>query len=164
VVGFYYARCLADQMKTGSPSASFRVAAKLENLAAIRRFVEEASIALGVEPATVTEIVLAVDEAAANIILHGYRGQSGPIAIQVKCRPAALVICLRDKASPFDPTSVPAINLTAPPEERTASGLGVHLIRKIMDEVTHSVTPQGGNQLILVKKLEANSEDLDIDN
>lgn len=151
-------------MKTGSTSASFRVAAKLENLAAIRRFVEETTTALGADPTTATEIVLAVDEAAANIIAHGYRGHSGPIAIQVKRSHDALVICLRDKAPPFDPTSAPAIDLTAPLEERIAGGLGVHLIRTIMDEVTHRVTPEGGNQLILVKKLEANSENLDIDN
>jgi serine/threonine-protein kinase RsbW len=151
-------------MKTGPSSASFRIAAKLENLAAIRRFVEEETTAWGVDLATITEIVLAVDEAAANIILHGYQDQSGPIFIQVKRRQTALVICLRDKAPPFDPTREPDIDVTAPAEARVANGLGIHLIRKIMDEVTHSFTSQGGNQLILVKKLEANSEDLDIDN
>lgn len=151
-------------MKGNSSYASFRVAAKLENLAAIRRFVEEATTTLGVDPTTITEIVLAVDEAAVNIIVHGYRGHTGPMAIQVKRSHDALVICLRDKAPPFDPNSVPAIDLTAPLEERVAGGLGVHLIRKIMHEVTHHVTREGGNQLILVKRLEAKSENLHIDN
>jgi serine/threonine-protein kinase RsbW len=130
-------------MKGNSPSASFRVAAKLENLIAIRRFVEEATTTLGVDPTTITEIVLAVDEAAANIIVHGYRGHTGPMAIQVKRSLDALVICLRDKAPPFDPTSVPAIDLTAPLEETIASGLWVHLIRKTTHEVTQHVTPKG---------------------
>ena len=149
-------------MKTGISSASLRVAAKLENLAAIRRFVEEAATALGIDLATVTDTVLAVDEAASNIVVHGYRDQPGPIEVKVKRGRDTLVICLRDEASPFDPTSIPAPDLTVPLEQRATGGMGIHLIRQIMDKVTHRVTSQGGNELLLMKRLEENSEDFDI--
>jgi len=149
-------------MKTGISSASLRVAAKLENLAAIRRFVEEAATALGIDLATVTNTVLAVDEAASNIVVHGYQRQPGTIEIEVKRGRDALVICLRDEASPFDLTSIPAPDLTVPLEQRATGGMGIHLIRQIMDKVTHRVTSQGGNELLLMKRLEENSEDFDI--
>ena len=73
-----------------------------------------------------------------------------------------LVICLRDEASPFDPTSIPAPDLTVPLEQRATGGMGIHLIRQIMDKVTHRVTSQGGNELLLMKRLEESSEDFDI--
>jgi serine/threonine-protein kinase RsbW len=145
-------------MSTSTPHASLRIAAKLENLAAIRRFVEETAIAFGIQPAVVTGIVLAVDEAASNIVVHGYQGQPGTIEIEVKRERAALLICLRDEASPFDPTSVPAPDTTLPLEQRASGGLGIHLIRHMMDEVTHRTIPQGGNELVLVKRLEGGEQ------
>jgi len=151
-------------MKTRASSPFLRIAAKLENLAAIRRFVEETAAALGVGLATVTDIVLAVDEAVSNIVVHGYQGQPGAIEIEVKRERDALLICLRDEAPPFDPTNVPAPDLTAPLEQRATDGMGIHLIRQIMDKVTHRKTSQGGNELLLVKRLGENSEDFDMCN
>jgi len=149
-------------MKTNASSVSLRVTAKLENLAAIRRFVEEAATTLSLDPATVSDIVLAVDEAASNIATHGYQGQPGTIEIEVKRRGDALLIRLRDHAPPFDPTSVPVSDLTVPLEQRAIGGMGIHLIRQVVDKVIHRITPQGGNELLLVKKLEGNRENLDI--
>lgn len=149
-------------MAKSPPSASLCIAATLENLAVIRRFVEDATTALGIDPAAVASIVLAVDEATSNIIAHGYQGQPGDIEIDVEHERNALLIRLRDRAPPFDPTSVPTPDLAVPLEQRVAGGLGIHLIRQTMDRVTHRITPQGGNELLLVKGLEESSEDLDI--
>jgi serine/threonine-protein kinase RsbW len=143
-------------------SASLRLPAKLENLTAIRRFVDETAAGLGIDRATVADIVLAVDEAASNVVLHGYRGQPGSLEVEVKRGRNALVICLRDEAPPFDPTTVPAPDLAAPLEQQAVDGMGMHLIRQIMDSVIHRTSPQGGNELLLVKRLEENSEDFDI--
>ena len=71
-------------MSKSAPSASLCIAARLENLAVIRRFVEDATTALGIDPATVASIILAVDEATSNIITHGYQGQPGDIEIDVQ--------------------------------------------------------------------------------
>jgi serine/threonine-protein kinase RsbW len=130
----------------------------------IRRFVEKATTALDVDPTTVGDAVLAVDEAASNIILHGYQGQPGIIEIEVERTGDDLVVRLRDEAAPFDPTSFPAPDLTLPLEQQAVDGLGIHLIRRVMDKVTHRITPQGGNELLLVKRLEDKSEDFDIGN
>jgi anti-sigma regulatory factor (Ser/Thr protein kinase) len=55
-----------------------------------------------------------------------------------------------------------SLDLTVPPEQRTISGMGIHLIRLIMDKVIHRITPQGGNELLPVRRLEEDNEDLDI--
>jgi serine/threonine-protein kinase RsbW len=149
-------------MTANAPFASLCIAAKLESLAVIRCFVEDAMTALGIDPATIASTVLAVDEAASNIVTHGYQGQPGDIEIDVQHERIALTICLRDQAPPFDPTSVPAPDLTAPLEQRVAGGLGIHLIRQTMDKVIHRITPHGGNELLLIKRLEEDSEALDI--
>jgi serine/threonine-protein kinase RsbW len=145
-------------MKPDVSSASLHIAANLENLAAIRGFVEETARALGIAPATVTEVVLAVDEAATNTVVHGYRSKSGTIDIEMKREGETLLICLRDEASPFDPTAVSTPDITVPLEQRVAGGLGIHLIRQIMDEVTHRITSQGGNELGLVKRLDGGAQ------
>jgi serine/threonine-protein kinase RsbW len=149
-------------MMINAPSASLCLAAKLENLSVIRRFVEDAMTVLSIDPATIASTILAVDEAASNIIIHGYQGQPGDIEIDVQHERNALLIYLRDCAPPFDPASVPAPDLDVPLEQRAAGGLGIHLIRQTMDKVTHRVTPRGGNELLLIKRLEEDSEDLDI--
>ena len=132
--------------------SSLRIAAELKNLAEIRRFVRETASALGVDPAMIPDVLLAVDEAASNIVLHGYQGQEGIIEIEVRREGDALVIRLRDEAAPFDPTCVPPPDLTLPLEQRALGGVGIYLIRQVMDEVTHRITPQGGNELTLVKR------------
>ena len=132
--------------------SSLRIAAEVKNLAEIRCFVEETATAIGVDPTVMPGIILAVDEAVSNIIAHGYQGQEGAVEIEVSQEGDALVIRVRDEAAPFDPTIVPPPDVTLPLEQRIPGGLGIHLIRQIMDEMTHRVTPQGGNELTLVKR------------
>jgi serine/threonine-protein kinase RsbW len=133
-------------------SPFLRIAAETKNLAEIRCFVQEKASALGLDPATVPKVILAVDEAVSNIIIHGYQCQGGAVEIEVGQERDALVIRIRDEAPPFDPTIVPAPDVTLPLKKRIPGGLGIHLIKQIMDEMTHRVTPQGGNELTLVKR------------
>jgi serine/threonine-protein kinase RsbW len=93
-----------------------------------------------------------VNEVATNIIVHGYEDQVGIIEVEIGREGDSMIIRLRDQASPFDPTRVPAPDLSLPLEERPLGGVGVYLTMKLMDEVIHLVPPEGGNELILVKK------------
>jgi len=140
---------LGGPMNTG---ASLRIAAELKNLTEIRRFVRETASALGVDPTVIPDVLLAVDEAASNIVLHGYQGQEGIIEIELGREGDALVVRLRDEAAPFDPTSMALPDLALPMEQRTIGGMGIYLIRQVMDEMIHRITSQGGNELTLVKK------------
>ena len=131
---------------------SLQIEADLKELDRMRRFVEDQTTALGLDPSDIYDILLAVNEMVTNIIVHGYRGQPG--AIEIALRPAddALIIHLRDHAPPFDPTRVPAPDLTRPLHKRPPGGMGIHLTRRFIDTLSHRITTEGDNELTLVKK------------
>jgi serine/threonine-protein kinase RsbW len=132
---------------------SIHVTADVRNLAEIRRFVEETATMLGIEAGLIPKLQLAVDEAATNIIIHGYRGQAGLVEIEMQRNGAELVIRLRDSASPFDPTTVPPPDLTQQLERRIPGGLGIYLMRQAVDKLVYTPLAQGGNELSLIKKI-----------
>jgi anti-sigma regulatory factor (Ser/Thr protein kinase) len=132
---------------------SLRVAADVAQLAAIRAFVEQHTRALGVDEAAIYDLVLAVNEVATNIMIHGYRRQPGEIEIDLRRQgDDAIEIRLRDQARLFDPTRVPAPDLNLPLHKRALGGMGVHVTRQITDAIRYRVTPEGGNELTLVKR------------
>jgi anti-sigma regulatory factor (Ser/Thr protein kinase) len=119
----------------------------------IRTFVEEAAHQLHVPEITVGDIVQAVDEAATNIILHGYDGREGLIVVEVERQDDSLVLRLHDWAPQYDPTTVQSPNFNLGLEQRRPGGLGIYLIRLLMDRIEYRYTPEGGNELTLVKQL-----------
>ena len=136
-----------------SNAVSLRVAADVAQLATIRAFVEQQAHALGVDASEIYDLILAVNEVATNIVVHGYRNQPGVIEIELRRQGEAIEIRLRDQAPLFDPTGVPVPDLTLPLHKRPLGGMGVHVTRQIMDAVRYRVTPVGGNELVLVKRV-----------
>jgi len=133
--------------------ASLRISADLGNLEAVRRFIRETAPGLQQDQDALEAAIRAVDEAVTNIIVHGYHGQPGSIVIELEQAESFLLIRLLDQAAPFDPTAVPAPDVTSPLEQRPLGGLGVHLARHLVDEMTYRPAPQGGNELTLVKRI-----------
>lgn len=132
--------------------ATLSVAADLNELATVRDYVETQAIELGVAPAAVYDLVLAANEIATNIVVHGYRGQPGTIDIQLRADGDAITITLRDQAPPFDPNTAPTPDITVPLAQRRRGGMGIHLTRRLTDTILHHVTPDGGNELVLIKR------------
>jgi serine/threonine-protein kinase RsbW len=132
--------------------ALIRVAADLKNLGTIRSFVQEQLLALGIAGLEADHLVLAADEVATNIILHGYEKQPGSIEVEVAHDPDTLYITLRDRAPVFNPNTMPEPDLTVPLEQRALGGMGIFLARRATDEIRHMARPGGGNELCLVKK------------
>jgi serine/threonine-protein kinase RsbW len=132
---------------------ALQVSTKLENLSLIRSSIEKYLMNFGDIPqGIIDDVLLAVEEGVSNIIIHGYQGQPGTIDIRLRRSSDSLAVYLRDDASPFNPATVPEPDLTLPLEQRPVGGLGVHMMRQLMDEMTHRVTSQGGNELTLIKK------------
>lgn len=129
-------------------SANF--SAEFSNLESIRQFVEQA--AGSGDPKAIAEMVLAVDEAVTNIIQHGYQGKPGAIEIGVRYKGKDLHVVIRDKAAFFDPRSVPAPDLTLPLSERKPGGLGIFLMRKLTNNINFRRTPDGRNELELIRE------------
>jgi serine/threonine-protein kinase RsbW len=138
-------------MRPTPPPRHLRVAAQLDQLAGLRRFVEDTGAAWQIAPAVIHPLVLAVDELTTNTIVYGYRGQPGAIEVEMERTAEAVVVRLRDEAPPFDPTQVAEPDLNLPLEQRPVGGMGIFLARQSVDRLTHQVTAQGGNLLTLVK-------------
>ena len=129
------------------------VAARLESLAAIRAFVEEACRRAGAAPSDAFDLKLAVDEACTNVIEHGYRGRlDGTIALECEAGADAIRVTIVDRGRPFAPGEVAEPDLEADWQSRRIGGLGWHLIRKSVDEIHYAPDASGGNRLTLVKR------------
>jgi serine/threonine-protein kinase RsbW len=97
-------------------------------------------------------IDLAVDEACANVIDHAYGGdEKGEIRISLDLNESSLRLIIQDYGASFDPDCVAEPDLTSPIETRCERGLGVYLIREVMDEAVWDFSSPGVNQLTLVK-------------
>jgi serine/threonine-protein kinase RsbW len=118
----------------------------------MRRFVEERTAEFGVDESARYDVLLAVNEMATNIIVHGYRGESGVIEIDLEAEGSDLVARLRDHSPPFDPLTVPPPDTTLPLHMRPLGGMGIHLTRKLMDSIDYHVDERHSNELILVKR------------
>jgi anti-sigma regulatory factor (Ser/Thr protein kinase) len=130
---------------------SLRVVADLKNLATIREFVEQKGRDFGVIEEAIGDMVLAVDEAVSNIILHGYQGKDGQLEVEIIKDANDMIVRLTDDSEPFDPTKIPEPDVSLPLNKRKPGGLGVYLIRKFVDRISHRVLEKGGNELVLIK-------------
>jgi len=126
--------------------------ATVENLEKMRNFIAETGLGLCAGDDCLECLVHAVDEAASNIILHGYKGRPGEIEISVSREGENLVVRLRDQAPPFNPINYPMPDLTLPLKKRPLGGLGIYFIRHFTDDVHYRVNERGENELTLVKK------------
>lgn len=127
--------------------------AQVRDLNDIREFLERAVLTLGGSQDDAGDLVLAVNEAVTNVMLHGYGGQPGPVSVGVEVEGDELRVILSDRAPLFDPTSVPPPDIHLPLEDRPLGGLGVHMMRQLTDELHYRVGNEGGNKLVFVKRL-----------
>lgn len=128
------------------------VPGRYDQLEPICKFVTQAAHDAGLNEVETGHCQLAVDEACTNVIEHGYRGEDrGPISVQCDVAPGELVITILDRAARFDPTQVAEPNTRVPLEELPVGGLGLFLMRRVMDAVEFSYE-DGGNKLVLIKR------------
>lgn len=108
--------------------------------------------AAGLPASTPEGVALAVVEAATNAIEHAY-GESprGRIALRFRETAHALEIEVADRGRAVDRTSLPEVDLDRYASEKRTGGLGVHLMRKVMDSVTFA-SSRGENCCLLVKR------------
>lgn len=92
----------------------------------------------GVPDAVVFAMNLALDEIVTNIIVHGYSdGRRHDIRVVIALDADVIEATVRDDAPAFNPLLVPPVDLEAVAEDRPIGGLGVHLVRSVMDSVEY---------------------------
>jgi serine/threonine-protein kinase RsbW len=127
--------------------------ARFEFLDEIREFVAQIAREGGFNDKEVYSLQLAADEAASNIIEHACEGMhDAEFDVTCDIDGDTLTIVMRDTGRPFNPSNVRQPNLKADLSERKIGGLGLYLMRKLMDEVHYISNPQTGNLLTMIKR------------
>lgn len=124
----------------------------MADLSRIGQFIEDACAAAHVDPAARFDIQMAVDEACSNVFEHAYGGRAGEIDLRVETHGRDLVITVHDYGCTFDPDCIPTPQVHLPLEERPIGGLGLHLMRRLMDDVSFAFSPEQGNTLVMIKR------------
>lgn len=134
--------------------SELRVKSKTENLSVVRDFVSENALNAGINLATVENIMLAVDEACTNIIKHAYKSSpEGEIIINIEYSKNKFTITIIDYGKSFEPDRVPLPDLQKYYREHKVGGLGIYLMRSLMDDVKYTSVPGKYNQVLLSKNI-----------
>ena len=113
-------------------------AASMDTIPDIVGFVSETASAMGVHPKRVMHLELAVEEAAVNICSYAYEIPPGEVTIRISRETEVVRIELIDVGVPFDPLAADAPDIKSELENREVGGLGIFLIRRVLDEVHYS--------------------------
>ena len=129
-----------------------RFAAQADRLKLLRGGIRAAARMCGFGDRTAQNIVLAVDEACQNVIVHAYKGRDdGEMILTVFRHADGILLRLRDFAAPIDPTEIKPRRL----DDIRPGHLGSHFIREIMDTVEFLPVPDGkGNLMEMLKYMD----------
>lgn len=126
---------------------------KVEELSKLAGYIEEFADEAGIDPSLAMSLNLALEEAATNVVLYAYpEGTHGTLEIIGEVKENILTFFLKDSGVAFDPTEKEDADVTLGIEERPIGGLGIFLIRQLMDSVSYE-RKDGQNILKMTKKL-----------
>jgi len=135
-------------------SKELLIKSRTENLTTVREFVSSAVEEVNIPQDIAGDIVLAVDEACTNIIKHAYKFiPDGDITIKLKYSDKKITVEITDHGAPFSPDNVPTPDLKKYFEEKRVGGLGMYLMKSLMDDINYKSVPGKYNQVLLTKKL-----------
>ena len=127
-----------------------KIEAKVENLDKVIAFVNTELEKNKCLPDLKSEIDIAVEEIFINIVNYAYKPGSGDAAISISTRNKT-IIRFEDSGKPYNPLEQPSPDLDKPLAERKIGGLGIFLVKKIMDNIKYSRT-ENKNILIMTKE------------
>jgi len=133
---------------------SLRIPSQTDNLELIRNFVSGVARKVGFRDVDISKIELSVDEACTNVIEHAYRGRARKdIGVAVKIDCDKLVIVVTDRGRGFNFRDVGMPDMKTYLAELRVGGLGIYLMKTLMDEVEYHSAPGKKNEVRMVKYL-----------
>jgi len=148
---------LALQYKHQQPDILYQRSLTLPNdvqtIPLLAEFTETVCEAAGFDMGMGMKMNLAIEEAVVNVMNYAYpKDVKGTVSIDATISDKGLKFVISDNGTPFDPTAKAEVDTTLSAEERGIGGLGIHLIRQIMDSINYEYI-DGRNVLTLIKKL-----------
>jgi serine/threonine-protein kinase RsbW len=148
------ARIIMGQIKKDKKTYQLKIPSDTANLEIIRDFVSGIARNLGFNVEDINRIELAVDEASTNVIKHAYKGNNlnkKTIFIKVITYPNKIEICVADKGTGFDPKKIQTPNMENYLKKMKRGGLGMFLIKTLMDKVEYHINPGVHNRVKMIK-------------
>lgn len=140
--------------RTPPPTFQCEMPAQLESIAAMMQALEDWAGDQGVPAGALARVGLMLDELMTNVVIHGYRGAEGRMALEADVADGSLRLTLIDFAFAYDPLQAPEPDTTLDVDSREIGGLGVHFVRTMADAVRYERTRHRGreaNELHIVK-------------
>ena len=129
-----------------------KIPSQSDNLAIIRDVVAKVASRIGFDTDEASKIELAVDEACTNVIKHAYANNSNQmIEVSIKVDQKKLIIIVADKGKGFNPDKIKLPDLNKSIKEGRKGGLGLCLIKTLMDKVEFEIKPGSKNQVKMIK-------------
>ncbi len=129
-----------------------RIPSQSDNLAIIRDVVAKVASRVGFDTDEASKIELAVDEACTNVIKHAYANNSNQmIEVSIKVDQKKLIIIVADKGKGFNPDEIKLPDLNKSIKEGRKGGLGLCLIKTLMDKVEFEIKPGSKTQVKMIK-------------
>jgi len=125
---------------------------ELAEIGRLTHFVRSFGREHGLSEHFIRELRLALEEVVANIISYGYEDNAGhEIEVCIMSTAEDISLSVRDDARPFNLLEHPAPDIEIPLEDRTVGGLGIHIVREIMDEISYKRYTDGN--LVVMRRL-----------
>lgn len=125
----------------------------VQEIPQLNTFIDEVCESHDLDPMTSMEMNLALEEAVVNVMTYAYpEGTKGYVDISAQSDNGSLMFIISDSGKPFDPTTREDVDTSLPAEQREIGGLGIFLVRKMMDDIKYEYK-DGHNVLTLRKKL-----------
>jgi sigma-B regulation protein RsbU (phosphoserine phosphatase) len=131
---------------------SLTITNKVSEITKLNAFVKSATTALHMETELANKIRLAVEEAVTNCIEYAYpAGTVGDVTVSIEADNSKIRFIISDSGADFDPTKVSKADTTLSVDERPIGGLGILLVRNLMDSINYERT-EGKNVLRMEKR------------
>jgi len=125
----------------------------IEQVPQLADFVDMVCEEVGFDPSIAIQMNLAIEEAVVNVMSYAYPVSTvGNVNIEAQADDDCLTFTIIDNGTPFDPTAKSEVDTTLSAEERPIGGLGIHLVRQLMDSINYERI-DNKNILTLRKKL-----------
>lgn len=132
---------------------SIILANEISEISKLNEFIDDIGNEFSLAPDVVFNLNLVLEEAVVNIINYAYpKEEHEKIYLSARLHEGSIILILTDTGKEFDPTMAPEADVTLSADERQIGGLGIFLIRQIMNEVKYERI-EGKNVLTLEKKL-----------
>lgn len=126
----------------------------IETIPQLNEFIDTVAEEIGLDMSLTMSLNLAIEEAVVNVMEYAYpEGEQGNVDIEVIADDKWLTFIISDNGIPFDPTTQEDADTTLSAEERPIGGLGIFLVRQLMDSINYQ-RKDGKNILTLSKIME----------